>query len=143
MIALYPQSSLGTCDIAIEGGTVTEAADITTAVLVSLYTDRHVIGHEVPPGAGRGGWWGGAYPVEGGDQEGSRLWLLQVVRTGRDETLRRAESYATEALQWLIDEGLARAVTATAEWWTDDALLITVTIAQDEGAVRVELEVAA
>ena len=44
-----------------------------------------------------------------GDRTGSRLWLLSREKT-LPEVLRRAHDYAFEALIWLVDDGIARAV---------------------------------
>jgi len=91
---------------------------LATAVLMSLFTDRRARKDDLlpdPEGNDRRGWWGdktGEYR-EAGDQIGSRLWLLERSKT-TSETITQAESYATEALQWLIDDGIAVKVDVTA-----------------------------
>ena len=97
---------------------------LQTAVLISLFTDRRAGPDDVlPEDAGvqsllppdRRGWCGDALPETPGDKIGSRLWLLARAKQ-TEETRRRAIFYAEEALAWLIEDGLALAVTVTAEW---------------------------
>lgn len=112
---------------------------LQTAVIISLFCDRLADAADVIPDGttDRRGWWGDTPlpnttdPSGGLDLTGSRLWLLarslQVT-----ETLRQAESYATESLQWMIDDGVAGSVTASAIFPTSppNALELTVTINQ-------------
>lgn len=88
---------------------------LQTAVVLSLFTDRLADAGDVGVAAtARRGWWGDAYAEQQGDRIGSRLWLLaREKRT--PEVLGRAELYAREALQWLVDDGIARGVAVTAE----------------------------
>ncbi len=81
---------------------------LTTAVLLSLYTNRRALPGDTLPVAGMDpqGWWGDTQSPIDGEQIGSRLWLLARSKTSPD-VLRRAEEYAKEALQWLLDDGIA------------------------------------
>lgn len=103
------------CDLALDGADLQLDDGLTTAILISLFSDRRARVDDILPGAfgDRRGWWADAYPVIEGDQIGSRLWLL-----GREkelpETLRRAKEYAQEALAWLIDDGIAARVVVEA-----------------------------
>ena len=70
-----------------------------------------------PQGAlsGRRGWWGDLFPTLPNDRIGSRLWLLS--REKQTELTRtRAQQYATDALQWMLEDGVAARVEVTAEW---------------------------
>jgi phage gp46-like protein len=107
-------------DMAVAGGDLAVDEGLRTAVIISLLTDRRAPSDAVPPdGSGdRRGWWGDlpfdapdAPPA--GDQIGSLLWLLSREKQ-IPETARRAEGYAREALQWMIDDGVASAVDALA-----------------------------
>lgn len=85
---------------------------LQTAVVLSLLCDRTASESDVPAGEDRRGWWADAFAQNQSDKFGSRLWLLaREKRT--PETTMRARSYIIEALQWLIDDGLATAVDAT------------------------------
>ncbi|TAL89293.1 MAG: hypothetical protein EPN62_08825 [Candidimonas sp.] len=72
--------------------------DLQTAVILSLFTDRQARTDDViSDGTGdRRGWW--ADP-----SFGSRLWLLDREKLPRD-VAKRAKTYATEALKWLLDD---------------------------------------
>lgn len=105
------------------------AADegLRTAVLVSLFTDRRAeADDELPDGSTdrRGSW--------DDPERGSRLWLL-----GREKqtqrTLERAREYAEEALAWLVEDGIARAVTVSAEWVRTGVLGLRVVIERAAG----------
>ena len=63
--------------------------------------------------ASRQGWWGDTYATVAGDRIGSRLWLLQREKI-LPLTLQRAEAYAKEALQWMIDDRLVERITVNA-----------------------------
>lgn len=95
------------------------AADdgLETAVILSLFTDRRAEADDVIPDGTRDrrGWWADAYPGSGseGDKIGSRLWLLHREKQ-LPSVLARAEEYAREALQWLLDDGVAEHVEVTA-----------------------------
>jgi phage gp46-like protein len=46
---------------------------------------------------------------------GSRLWLLRRAKQ-TDATAKRARDFIVEALQWLLDDGLATAIDVSTEW---------------------------
>lgn len=89
---------------------------LQTAILVSLFTDRRASpDDELPAGeTNRRGWWGDVAPEVPGDVIGSRLWLLFREKK-LAEVIVRANEYAREALQWLIDDKVAQRVDVTAE----------------------------
>lgn len=103
------QDATGTAiDLRVENGGLAVDHEIKTAVLRSLFTDRRAEDDDVLPDplGGARGWWGDAFLPS---PMGSRLWLL-----GREkilpETLTRARDYAREALQWLVEAGVARSI---------------------------------
>lgn len=90
---------------------------LETMVILSLFTDVEASPEEIR-GAGldlQRGWWGEADALRdpGRPRMGSKLWLLRRGKTTL-ETLRKAETYAREALQWLVDTGVARTVAVLA-----------------------------
>lgn len=122
------------------------------ACLISLFTDRQVSESELPdpltPGElpDLGGWWGDvlALPAMASDPRiGSKLWLLRRAKLTQ-ETLNRAKQYATEALAWLVSDGVAREVNVGVERFVDenktfdarasDAIAIQVTITRPDGS---------
>lgn len=103
-------------DLAVEANDLARDDGLETAVLLSLFTDRQAeVGDVLPAGENdRRGWWGDALPVVEGDKTGSRLWLLARAKSTPDARA-RAEEYAREALQWLIDDKVAERVEVAAE----------------------------
>jgi len=107
----------GHCDYQIAGGAFLTGKDVETAVLVSLFTDRLAEVNDVLPDArpgypgNRRGWWGD----DPQNLIGSRLWLLDRVK-GPLAVASQAEHYATEALQWMIDDGVVARFDINAQW---------------------------
>lgn len=99
------------CDMALDGNDLQLDDGLTTAILISLFSDRRALADDALPGASgdRRGWWADAYPQLEGDRIGSRLWLLSREKE-LPETLRRAKAYAEEALAWLVADGVAARV---------------------------------
>lgn len=121
----------GQGDWSIVGGDLALADSLASAVMVSLFTDRVVqdqpsaqdgaVGISAPAGpfgsasADRRGWWGDAFS---GVPIGSRLWQLRrAVKSGESAIPAEVEAIVSESLQWLIDDGLAGAVSVDA-WWS-------------------------
>ena len=101
-------------DIAVAGGDLVADDGMHTAILLSLFLNAPARADDVlPPGVDRQGWWGDALAEVPGDVTGSRLWLLNREKQ-LSSVLDKAQSYAAEALQWLIDGQIAASVTVTA-----------------------------
>lgn len=122
-------------DIALDGADVVHDDGLETSVILSLFTDRRAADDDVLPGGDddRRGWWADAYAGVVGDRIGSRLWLLAREKQTPDVLL-RAEGYAREALQWMIDDGVARSVTVSAEIVRDGVLGLAIEIARANGS---------
>lgn len=113
-IALAWDNALWRGDIGVAGGDLAADDGLRTAVYLSLFTDAPAHDDDPLPASGyRGGWWGDALAETPGDAMGSRLWLLRREKQ-LSSVLVRAQDYAAEALQWLIDDKIAAAVTVTA-----------------------------
>jgi phage gp46-like protein len=84
------------------------AADhaLNTAILISLFSWRRAEDYDkLPSGTDPKGWWGDNIDLDDNETKlGSRLWLLFRAPLNA-ETGKRAEDYAYEALQPLIDQG--------------------------------------
>lgn len=94
-----------------------EADDgLETAVLVSLFTDRRAVNDDlIPDGTDdQRGWWGDSFAAQANDLIGSRLWLLSREKQ-QQSVLVRAQEYAREALQWLLDDRVSDRIDVTAE----------------------------
>jgi phage gp46-like protein len=117
-----------------DGGTAIDDG-MRTAVIISLFSDRLAEADDDLPdgGQGRRGWWGDIYPQVEEDLIGSRLWLLSRSKQ-MASVLRRAETYAREALQWMLDDGVATLVEVAAENPIDGLLALSVRIRSASGA---------
>lgn len=118
--------------IAPAGPGLAEDDGLQTAVVISLFTDRRAEASDLPAdatGQDRRGWWGDSFAEVEGDRIGSRLWLLAREKQTQ-ATLLKARDFAKEALQWLLDDGVARAVNVGTEWMANrqGVLLMTVEI---------------
>jgi phage gp46-like protein len=98
-------------DVLVACGGLSTGNELTTAVLISLFTDGRANGDDtIPDGSDSRGWWADALD---GKRIGSRLWLLERARD-LPETYRLAEDYANESLQWLLADGIASKITVKA-----------------------------
>jgi phage gp46-like protein len=115
-IALVWDTTKGAADFVVEDNDLLTDDGLETAVLLSLFLDRRAEDGDVLPDGetDRRGWWGDAFPVVEGDRIGSRLWLLARSKQTQ-EVVDRAKEYATEALQWLIDDKVAARVDVESE----------------------------
>lgn len=118
-------------DWALAGPDLAAGTDLETAVLISLFTDRMADPDDaIPDGTGDPrGWWGDA----GAERPiGSKLWLLE--REKQTEAVRlAAEDYCTDALAWLVEDGIAARVAAAATWLRPGVLGVLVTIDEPSG----------
>ena len=128
-------------DIQLSGPSLAEDDGLQTAVLHSLFTDaRARPGDPLPVNAqlagtpDRRGWWGDSYSPIPGDRYGSRLWLLHREKQ-LASVVERAREYALEALQWLIEDGVARAVNVTAEVVRTGVLGLSIEIVRSDRPV--------
>lgn len=120
-----------TFDIDIAKGDLVPEEGLETAILISLFSDARVSDDEMPQGEfSKRGFWGDDLSPIDGDRTGSRLWLLGR-RKRNLETLRLSEDYVREALQWLLDDGVATSVSTTAYYvgeetsgmWANDIVI--------------------
>ncbi|MDD2794355.1 phage GP46 family protein [Acidocella sp.] len=130
-IALTWSNTLLCADISTAWGDIAIDAGLQTAVIISLLSDREAApGDVLPDDNGPRGWWGDAYL---GFKLGSRLWLLRrTVLT--QKTLNLAQDYAMEALQWMIDFGIAGSVSVVATATGLHTMNLAVTINQTGGS---------
>lgn len=132
-IALVYDAEAGAFDLAIAGGDLVADEGLETAVLLSLYTDRRALAEDELPDGGtdRRGWWCDAYSER---PHGSRLWLLSREKE-LESVLRRAKEYASEALAWLVEDGIAESVEVDAVHLRRNVLQLIVGIQRPAGAV--------
>lgn len=116
-------------DLVMQGADLAADDGLRTATIISLFSDRRAGNDdELPPGdEDRRGWWGDAYPDTEGDLLGSRLWLLRREKQ-IDVVLVKARQYGREALQWLIDDGVAREIDVQASFPAPTVLVLDIAI---------------
>ncbi|AXF74873.1 phage GP46 family protein [Erwinia tracheiphila] len=120
-------------DIAVGNADILLDDSLSTAVIISLFTDRRALdSDELPagPDTDKRGWWGDAFQSR---QMGSRLWLLSREKQ-MASVLIRARTYACEALAWLVDDGHIRHVDVTASAPRTGFLLLTVMLTLPDGS---------
>jgi phage gp46-like protein len=132
-------------EMALEGGLLAQDDSLETAIILSLFSDRRAKDDdELPDNSGdRRGWWGDLVPPVEGDQTGSRLWLLRREKNTQD-TLNRAREMAEEALQWIIEDGLATKIEVATEAVRREVLGLAIGVTKPAGAplaLRYELTV--
>ncbi len=117
--------------IAIENADLLADESLQTAVIISLFTDRLANADDaLPDDLGRRGWWADSFADN--DRIGSRLWLLSREKV-ISEVLQRAREYALEALQWLLDDGIASAVNVIASSQENGFLILQIAIDRPSG----------
>lgn len=108
-------------------------ADLTRAVIISLFTWRRAATDDPVDDEELFGWWGDSYPAIADDRIGSRLWLLRRVKLTA-QTQRDAEFYAREALQWLLDDGQVIGLEVSSEQVDLNRLNLLTTLTVPSGA---------
>ena len=113
-VIIIGADSFPVIDYAMNGLLLADDDGLATAVIISLWTDRQANADDaLPAGSDRRGWWGDELSNTFGDKIGSRLWLNDNAKQ-LASVLVQDRAYAVEALQWLIDDGVASAVDVVA-----------------------------
>jgi phage gp46-like protein len=126
----------GRGDWALAGPDLASGADLETAVVISLFTDRRADADDrIPDGTqDPRGWWGDAQRTR---PLGSKLWLLERAKK-TEQTRLAAKDYVDDALAWLVEDGIAASVETAVAWQDGRApqgvLGIVVTITEPGGA---------
>lgn len=120
----------------VESTDLSQEESLTRAVIISLFTWRRANADDVIEGQKMGYWGDSVEPPSTNDKIGSRLWLLSREKV-LQSTINRAREYAQEALQWLIDDGVATRVDVIAERFGVDGIALQCTIYRDDGSQAV------
>lgn len=114
-------------DAILTSGDLVEETSLQTALLLSLFTDARASAEQLERFGGDQprGWWGDAHSKIDGDQFGSLLWLLER-EVDTTETLNRAREFASQAVAWIVDQGLAASVDVEAEYLSAGVLALRV-----------------
>lgn len=121
-------------DMALDGLLLSDDDGLTTALILSLFTDARAHADDTLPHSAtdRRGWWADAYPVTTGDVIGSRLWLVWPGKQTR-ENLIKARQFAEEALAWLVADKIAAQVVVEATNPRDGVLALSIDIHKPAG----------
>lgn len=98
----------------VNPGGLDASAQLASAVIISLFTDRKAPEGWRPDVTDRRGWWGDAIAPEGERPEaiGSHLWLL-ANEVATEAVANDARVYAEEALAWMVRDQVAARVVVT------------------------------
>lgn len=119
-------------DWSIAKGDLQVGNDLQTAVVISLFTDRIASADFATDD--RRGWWADTYETS---PIGSRLWqLMRAKKSGAYDVLNRAKDYCKEALQWLLDDGVAATINIDTFWIRPNVMGISVVIIQPDRKTR-------
>lgn len=121
-------------DFNLASGDLSQEGELRSAVVLSLFSWRRANPDDRLPEdtSSLMGWWGDYYGTVQDSKLGSRLWLLRREKLTQ-ETITRAREYCEEALQWLIDDQVAKSVEVITERNSIDRLDISITITRASG----------
>lgn len=111
-LALTWSNAKGSADLSMIDMDLASERGLTTAVILSLFTDRRAEDDDVPPSGDptdRRGYWADEFADVPGDKYGSRLWLLDRAKRTND-TLLLAKAYTEEALAWMLEDKVVASV---------------------------------
>lgn len=120
-------------DWVLDGASLETGNDVTTALLISLFTDRMTDVDDIIPDGTTDprGWWGDDLVV---GPIGSRLWLLFREKQTK-ETLQRAYDYIVEAIQWMIDDKVVARFDINVSWVARGQMGAQITAFKQDGAI--------
>ncbi|OCG12809.1 hypothetical protein A9G24_08400 [Gilliamella sp. App6-5] len=79
------------------------------------------------------GWWGDSFPSIANDKIGSRLYLLSRAKL-TNQTANFAKIYIKEAVQWMLDDGLASRIDVSVKRTDLTVLVATINIYKKDGS---------
>lgn len=123
----------------IDGKEVSAAIDnsLYRAVIISFFSWMRADDSDDYDGSAYG-WWGDSLSKIAGDKTGSKLWLLLRQKI-TDEVLMRAQEYAEQSLQWMIDDDLCSSIDVSVER-DFDTLNMTVSLVINNKTTTLKIE---
>ena len=123
----------GLYDISIDSfGDIATADSFDTAILVSLLSDRRADASEVAQSERRRGWIGNESTP--GQEMGSKLWLYEQSRATRT-VLNAIAGVARDALEWLVEDDFAVALSDVEVAVTPTGMTLAITIRRPNSQV--------
>ena len=132
-LALYRRSD-GNFDLAFDegGGDLLTSDSLENAVVISIgtYARERYLGKSANLKPLIGGWWGDSL-----DEKGTLGGYLYEAFPGKltGVTARSVENLISEALSWMVEDGVAKSVGCKAEVADEETMNITVTIHRPDG----------
>lgn len=109
-------------EIEVTNGEPTMTGGFTSAVLISLFTEINIDGSVA--------WWADSVSTDSA-LTGGRFFTIFTAKNTNDN-LNQLHDFALESLQWLIDDGIAKAITFSFVRLTNKLVSITITITQPD-----------
>jgi len=140
-------------DLSVQLNDINTDKGLETAVSISLFTDRRASNDDarlydfLADGVDdKRGCWIDSYPEVENNLIGSRLWLLSREKSASG-VVNRAKEMIAEALQWMLDDGVAKAIQSDVRFLDRETLQIKIFITRppfanrlgDDANVRVAL----
>ena len=112
-------------------GVPEEWAEIYSAMILSLFSDAPAATDDALPRGDNDprGWW-----ADGDVKIGSRLWI-HLQRPRNQATLDQLRADCLEALQWMMDDGVATSVTVVMAW-RDITAVAAIDVVRNSGSHR-------
>ena len=133
-LALYRRDD-GNFDLAFNEGRGDLLTDdsLENAVVISIgtYARERNLGKVANLKPSVGGWWGDAL-----DEKGTLGGYLYEAFPGKliESTARQVEVLCSEALKWMVDDGVAKSVGCKAEVADEETMNVTITIQRPDGS---------
>lgn len=121
------QGDDGVFDVVIENGDLEAEDGFETAIYISLLIDARAPSSIVFKPENRRGWLGNVATPVTGRELGGLLWLIEQSRLNQG-TLNEAVSYARQALNWFVEDGLAEKVEVSGEIVPRSGITLTIVI---------------
>lgn len=122
----------GLYDLSILDGDFEAVDGFETAILVSIFTDDRAQPFQVSSADRRRGWIGNIETAAIGRSLGSLLWLYQQSRLTQD-ILNQMSIEAQSSLNWMVEDGEAKSVSAVVTRSGQRDILITIDIVTTDG----------
>jgi hypothetical protein len=124
-------------DIDFKNGDFLLTQGLETAILMSIYCQQRDDSIEVS--SSRGGWAGNELQSVAGFQQGSKLWTLYQ-SAATEDVANLAQNFIEDALQWLIDDGIAEEISVVTSVIDNSKLQAEVTITRNSNIETFKFE---
>lgn len=129
---LVKQDESGVFDLRVDGADFAHVDGMETAIVVSLFTDARAPDSVVKSAKNRRGWVGDILTANVGRTLGSLLWTYDQSRLTRD-ILNRLDVTVENALKWMVDDGIAREISAEVTQDSSRGIIINIDILTPDG----------